>query len=53
MTNEDIILVPVRTFREHMADYFERVATGTTIIITKHGRPIAELRRSSVFADTR
>ena len=41
MTSQD---VSIRELRNHGGDVVDRVASGATVLITRAGRPVAELR---------
>ena len=40
--------ITMREAEAHMADYVQRASAGETIVITRHGNPVAELTKPDV-----
>ena len=40
--------IPLHRFRAHLAEALRKVEHGKTIVVTKFGRPVAELRPSEI-----
>ncbi len=40
--------VGIRELKNHLSEYLRLVAGGESIVVTDHGRPVAEIRRPSL-----
>jgi prevent-host-death family protein len=48
---QDMKTVPFTEFRKHSSDLFTEVEQGETIVVVRHGRPIAEVSPVSATTD--